>query len=225
MKLKWLKAGVILLVVFFSIGSQGLPSVPGLPAVMFGGEIPWPLAHQYEITPENSRGLWQLEQKSGLKYYNVEILDQVQGTTFIRVSELDPETFKVIFWGEGFFKSKAKKDKHQNATIDYWSGYLDVDKINGSMDVGHYLYMYPNGDITERAHMIRLVEVRAHQGVSLGLSIYPFIGAGPAIEKEHVLGARMQEKPLDCRIDDDLPVDVIENLTCEFPDVSTFVEE
>ena len=206
MKLRWIKAVFVIVVVCFTVSSHG--------DITAGGEIPWPLAHQYEITPENSRGLWKLEQKTGLKYYNVEILDQVGGTTFIRVSELDSETLKVVSWGEGFFKESSKK-----TATDFWSIYLDADKIASSLDVGRYLYMYPNGDISKRAHMIRLVEIRTVQSISLGLSIF---SAGISVEdKEHILGARMQEKPLDCRIDDD----ALENLTCDFPSKASVEEK
>lgn len=200
MKFHWLKSAVILMVFFFSFQTLAKP-------ITMGGEIPWPLAHQYRITAENSRGLWKLTSQQGAKYYNVEILDQVNDITFVRVSEIDMKTFKVISWGEGFFKDS------QQSQNSLWSLYFDI-SVPNTVDVGRYFYMYPNGDITENPYMVRLVEVRNQFMTSLGISIYRNSATGG---KQHVLGDRMQADPLDCRLDDVQDPEVIDSLTCELP--------
>ena len=203
MKLKLVKSIVALVLFFVSFSAMAEP-------IITGGEVPWPLAHQYRITAENSRGLWKLEQQQGMKYYNVEILDQVEGTTFVRVSELDPKTLKVVSWGEGFFKASQQKT---TISTDYWADYF-IGGAHGIADVGRYLYMYPNGDITEAPYMLRLVEVRTSLNISLGISIYPLASA---LNKEHVLGSRLQEDPLNCRFND--PGTTLQDrLTCHFPE-------
>lgn len=206
--LKLLKALVVISILTVSSQALAFPK-PATKPIISGGEIPWPLAHQYEITAENSGGLWLLEQKSGTRYYNVEILDQFEGMTFLRVSELDPNTFEVISWGEGFFKH----EKPTTISVDYWSLYLDTNK-KIKTDVGRYLYMYPSGDIGERPYMIRLVEVRTTINISLGLSIYPF---GSTENNEHILGSRLQTKPLHCE-PDVIPQEHSESLVCDLPE-------
>ncbi|MCJ8278126.1 MAG: hypothetical protein MJK18_14895 [Bdellovibrionales bacterium] len=184
-----MKSVIVGMTLCFSLAAQGFT---------FGGEIPWPIDSQFTVTAENSRGLWMLKHNGVQRLYNVEILDEVEGMTFIRVTEMDYETFQVISWGEGFFRTTTKK---KIIGTGFWTDYLDV-TTPAVKDVGRYLHMYPNGDILEKPYMLRLVEVRTQIGVALGLSMYPLAG-GTVSQYEHSLGSRLQKQPLHCEIDED----------------------
>ena len=155
-----------------------------------GGEIPWPLSVQHMITVKNSRGLWKLEDNLGERMFNVEMsTDGRSGFDWIRVSELDPKSYVVKSWGEGFFSSGSKKgsdSSYSNITLGPSLGQKDPH--------GRYLTMFPNGDVTKKPFIIRMVEVDTSLGVVLGLSVI----TGFPQELEHMLGSRVMEDPLSC---------------------------
>jgi hypothetical protein len=155
----------------------------------FGGEVPWPLSSQKVVTVENARGLWRLEMKGYTKLFNVEMISHSNGLDWIRVSELDSESYKVISWGEGFFRqggSASQQSSYSNIQLGDFLGPADR--------IGRYIYMFPNGDIKEQPYLIRLVEVETSIGHVLGLSVIRFID----MEFEHMLGRRVLATPLPC---------------------------
>ena len=158
----------------------------------FGGEIPWPLSVQEVVTVKNSKGLWQLEDKNNTRLFNVEMKDDDRsGWDWIRVSEIDPKTYDVISWGEGFFSPNQKLPPIPNSSFSQ----INLDILNGKKDShGRYLSMFPNGDTTKHPYMLRMVEVKTTLGNVLGLSVIEYV------EKnyEHMLGTRIMKKPLSC---------------------------
>ena len=140
-----------------------------------GGEIPWPLSRQHEMTVQNSQGLWLAWTPSGRRYYNVEIVDGIFGATWMRVSEIDAESQEVISMGENFFFGGSSKCKE-------------------SKDRGRYLTMFSNGD-EKKPHKLRLVELDFEWGSYLGISIYPDVIDD---EGDHRVGHRTRRKPVSC---------------------------
>jgi hypothetical protein len=157
----------------------------------FGGEIPWPLSRQRIVTVENSQGLWRLKDQSNrARLFNVEMVHQSdEHRDWIRVSELNPETYEVLTWGEGFFADFSKGEKD--------SSFFDVtlDSAFPKNDPhGRYLSMFKNGDINNTPFVVRLVEVKTTIGHVLGLSIF----SKASIEGDHMLGTRVSKRPMLC---------------------------
>ncbi len=164
-----------------------------------GGEIPWPLSVQHLMTVQNSKGLWKLGDGQQSKLYNVEMrADTSSGYDWIRVSELDPETYHVISWGEGYFSPAPG----QNAQSSYSDISLDTQMQQDKR--GRYLTMYANGDLSSHPYLIRMVEVETTLGNVLGLSIIEYVEK----KYDHFLGTREMTDPLSCFESDD------KGLTC-----------
>lgn len=178
----------------------------------FGGEIPWPLANQREVTESNSVGMWKLYYKNEVKTFNVEMIENQNGFDWIRVSELHPETYEVISWGEGFFLRCDKnpvgaycKMKQGGGTSSYSNIFLS-NLGSGKDRYGRYIEMYPNGSFEKSSYLLRLVEVQTSIGNVLGLSIINHT------EKNlfHYLGVRHLDAPLNCTES----LDNFETLSC-----------
>ncbi len=158
--------------------------------VQMGGEIPWPLSIQHAVTVQNSKGLWRLGDGQQSRLFNVEMrADSRSGFDWIRVSELHPESYEVISWGEGYFSPTAinhTESSYSNVNLETGIGKKD--------SRGRYITMYTNGDLTDHPYMIRLVEVETTLGNVLGLSILEYV------EKsfDHLLGTRVMVEPLSC---------------------------
>ena len=168
--------------------------------ISFGGEIPWPLSIQHAVTVKNTKGLWKMKSGKDTRLFNVEMRkDSRSGFDWIRVSELNPETYKVLSWGEGFFTPGEKE-----ATIQ--SSFSSVGlETNGKVDTrGKYLHMFTNGDLESQPYLIRMVEVETTLGNVLGLSVIDYSDN----DYDHMLGTRIMKKPLGCFESDD------DNLTC-----------
>ncbi len=170
----------------------------------FGGEIPWPLSSQHVVTMTNSRGLWKLDNKDSSMIFNVEIVSRDSGYDWIRVSELDPESYTVLSWGEGFFRTTTDEAEDQSSFSDIY-----LDKEAPQDRYGRYIYMFPNGDLNQSPYLIRLVEVETQLGYVLGLSIINLIDK----DFEHYLGVRLHTEPLNC-VEHEKK---IENLSCFLP--------
>lgn len=163
-----------------------------------GGEIPWPLSNQHVVTVNHGTGLWSLDSYDSSMYFNVEIQTNEKGYDWIRVAELNKETFEVISWGEGFFSNELK---------EVASGYTNF-SVNPQKDAyGRYLHMFPKGDLKKNPYVLRLVEVETPIGFLLGLSIIHVVEG----DYEHFLGQRVLKNPLKCK---EGKVDT-DNLTCE----------
>ncbi len=157
--------------------------------INFGGEIPWPLSSQHVVTMTNSRGLWKLDNKTSSMVFNVEIVSRDNGYDWIRVSELDPKSYRVISWGEGFFRTSDNEASDQSSFSDIY-----LDKETPQDRHGRYIYMFPNGDLSQPPYLIRLVEVETPLGYVLGLSIINLVEK----DYEHYLGVRLHTQPLNC---------------------------
>ena len=182
-----LKVLKVVLFVFFL--SQPLMAELGFGTGTFGGEVPWPLSNQKVVSVDNTRGLWKLRAGSYEKVFNVEMISHTNGIDWIRVSELDPKSFKVISWGEGFFRRVS--------TASSQSSYSSIslgDFVGPADRLGRYIYMFPNGDIKEHPYLVRLVEVETSVGNVLGISLIRFMDQ----DFEHLLGRRLLKKPLSC---------------------------
>lgn len=191
---------VVLFVFFFS---PTLMADFAIGTGTFGGEVPWPLSNQKVVSADNTRGLWKLRAGSYEKVFNVEMISHKNGTDWIRVSELDPKSFQVISWGEGFFRQMSAS----NSQSSYSS--ISLGDFVGPADrLGRYIYMFPNGDIKERPYLVRLVEVETSVGNVLGISVIRFMDQ----DFEHLLGRRLMKNPLACQQDKRLPDD----LSCYF---------
>jgi len=192
-----LKVLKVVLFVFFL--TPPLLADLGLGTGTFGGEVPWPLSNQKVVSVDNTRGLWKLRSGSFEKVFNVEMISHKNGMDWIRVSELDPKSFQVISWGEGFFRQVSAS----NSQSSYSS--ISLGDLVGSADrLGRYIYMFPNGDIKEHSYLIRLVEVETSVGQVLGISVIRFMDQN----YEHLLGQRLLKKPLSCQQDKRLPDDL-----------------
>lgn len=157
--------------------------------VQFGGEIPWPLSTQHIVTVENSRGLWELGNGQTSRLFNVEMRrDSRSGFDWIRVSEMDPETYKVISWGEGFFSPSPI-----NQTDSGFSN-ISLEHHSKKDSMGRYITMYGNGDLSGHPYLLRMVEVETTLGNVLGLSIIEYVDK----KFEHLLGTRVMVDPLNC---------------------------
>lgn len=161
----------------------------------FGGEIPWPLSNQHVVTVKNSKGLWSMGQKGKKKIFNVEMItNQRSGTDWIRVSELDPKTYEVISWGEGFFTET------EYSSIESRSSFWDVTVGKDEVDRhGRYLNMFPNGSLEEHPYLLRVVEVETAVGNVLGLSVLHYVEK----QYDHFLGQRIMKEPLSCQMQED----------------------
>lgn len=171
----------------------------------FGGEIPWPLSNQHVVTVSNSRGLWQLENKSMSKLFNVEMKAHVSGYNWIRISELDPKTYEVISWGEGFFDLDIDTSDSQSS----FSNILVESDEQVNDRFGRYITMYPNGDLHAHPYLIRIVEVETSIGNVLGMSVLDYRN----YNFTHLLGKRVLLDPLSCRED----IKRADNLKCFLP--------
>ena len=60
--------------------------------------------------------------------------------------------------------------------------------------MGRYLYMYPNGDLSAKPYLLRMVEVETSIGRVLGLSVINYVEKS----SKHYLGTRLLKEPLDC---------------------------
>lgn len=169
----------------------------------FGGEVPWPLANQHVVTVQNSRGLWKLGNKTSQMLFNVEIVSRENGYDWIRVSELHPTSYRVLSWGEGFFRAQSDSDEG--------SSFSDIHLEKGKIQdrYGRYIYMFPNGDLAQHPYVIRLVEVETTLGTVLGLSIISLVDK----EYEHYLGTRIHAQPMKCEEAEEKT----ENLSCFLP--------
>ncbi|MCB0379498.1 MAG: hypothetical protein KDD33_13480 [Bdellovibrionales bacterium] len=186
-------------------GSPWAPGSSGL--VNYGGEIPWPFLDQTRINKASSEGLWKittLDKKEHL--LNVEMLEnEDKELTWLRVSELDLETYEVISWGEGFYQ----KGGNSVSTEDGIPLPLAKDKV------GQYIYLFSSSDYLQDPILLRLVQVKLKIGDALGVSIYPVRRGETA---EHMLGVRMLETPLSCTPNQDL--NATADLICELPDLT-----
>ena len=145
-----------------------------------GGEIPWPFSQQFQVSEENSEGLWLVPTADGYRYFNVEIHSQEDGFFWIRITEIDPETHEILYYGEGFFCNHG--EQHQSA--------------DQNPDVIKYLFLFPNAGSEYRPRLVRVAEVQLDWGMYLGLSLlYP----SDTEESEHHIGTRTLKKPLQCR--------------------------
>lgn len=147
----------------FAGGNQG---------VITGSEIPWPYSAQQPITEENSKGLWWANTENGPILYNVEIFDNNQGHSWMRVTEMDPWTYEIQTYGEGFFC----KDEEPNEGKD-----------------GRFVFMFTHAKQEREPYPLHIAEVDMGWGVLLGLSIYQEID-----NPDHILGYRQRKEPLDC---------------------------
>ena len=157
-----------------------------------GGEVPWPLSNQEVISVDRSKGLWKLSNQEDEKIFNVEMVaDPRSGFDWVRVSELDPKSWEVVSWGEGFFSQNPN-------TLNGQSSYFDV-TLNAPINdkLGRYLTMFPNGDLNQDSYLLRLVEVKTSVGNVLGLSVISY----STMDSEHFLGTRMLKAPLACNED------------------------
>lgn len=174
--------------------------------VQSGGEIPWPLSNQEVVSATHSQGLWKLGNQDGDKIFNVEIVtDPRSRFDWIRVAEMDVNTWEVVSWGEGFFSHAPKIYQGPSSFFD-----VSVRPGGANDKMGRYLTMFPNGDLKNDSYLVRLVEVKTSLGNVLGLSILDF----RSMQFDHYLGTRMMTQPLTC---DEKPVRN-ENLTCHFFD-------
>ncbi len=159
----------------------------------FGGEIPWPLSVQHSISASNSKGLWEVKHQQTTKLLNVEISeDTISGFDWIRVSELEPETYNVIAWGEGFFSPGKSGDggpQSSFSSVAIGSGLPAQDTH------GRYITMFPNNSGLEgSSYLLRIVEVETLIGNVLGVSVIEYKNQ----EFDHMLGRRLFENPLAC---------------------------
>ncbi len=164
-------------------------SISAFSYVNFGGEIPWPLSVQHAVTVKNSKGLWRLGDGQQSRMFNVEMRkDSRSGFDWIRVSEMNPETYEVISWGEGYFSPE------NISSVDSSYSNVNLDSGGKTDQHGRYLTLYPNGDLNSHPFLIRMVEVETTLGNVLGLSIIEYV------EKKyvHLLGTRVLKEPLGC---------------------------
>lgn len=171
----------------------------GFSPLNFGGEIPWPLSNQRMITVDKSSGLWELENIFTRKLYNVEMIESEDGFDWIRIANIDPETYEVISWGEGTFINctlQADGDgcRQQNGASSFSNILLDSQVKDQNDQFGRYIHMYPNGDLTLSPYLVRLVEVKTGLGNVLGVSVVDYVGKS----FEHLLGSRLLSTPLSC---------------------------
>ena len=182
----------ILIVFVFAISASAFSDKSKV--THFGGEIPWPLSIQHVVTVQNSKGLWKLESKNKKRMFNVEMESDIRsGFDWIRVSELDPKTYEVISWGEGFF-TPPKKSTPESSFSNILT---DVGPVNstGKDKYGRYLSMFRNGDFNEHPYMLRMVEVETTLGHVLGLTVIEYSNG---MKYQHFLGTRVLEVPLGC---------------------------
>lgn len=140
--------------------------------VQTGTEVPWPYTAQQPVTEKNSKGLWWANTSEGAVLYNVEIFDTSKGHSWMRVTELDPWTYEIRTYGEGFYCQKEESNEGKD---------------------GRYVYMSTHADKDMAPYPLRVVEVDMGWGVLLGLSIYHSID-----NPDHILAYRQDEEPLDC---------------------------
>lgn len=164
-----------------------------LDGTQFGGEIPWPLSVQHVVTVENSKGLWKLSNKKQTRLFNVEMAkDSRSGFDWIRVAEMDPKTYKVLSWGEGFFTPSKLPGTPESSFSNILLGWGQ--KIGGKDKLGRYISMFPNGDLDEKPYLLRMVEVESSLGTGLGLSFMDLTSK----KFDHMLGSRVQDEPFSC---------------------------
>lgn len=167
-------------------------SIGGLP--QSGGEIPWPLSIQHVVTVENSQGLWRLHGKEGDRLFNVEITSDSQSNfDWIRVAELNPNTYAVMSWGEGFF-TPGKTSANPESS---YSKIVLGKGVGGNDKHGRYITMGSNGFHVGESYLLRMVEVDSAIGKVLGLTIISFNNS----KMENLLGTREMNEPMDCSED------------------------
>ena len=159
-----------------------------------GNEIPWPYSAQQPMTEENSKGLWWVPTYEGSVLYNVEVFDNENGESWMRVTEMDPWTYEVLSSGEGTYCNKDEEDGGRS---------------------GRYVYMFPHAKHPElSSYPLHLAEVATEWGVALGTSIYK-----DNQNPEHALGYKEREEPLNC----DYPSHS-SDLVCEKPEWKSIAE-
>ena len=122
-----------------------------------------------------------------IQFYNVEVVSKGDGFEWIRVAQIDPVDFKVLYWGEGYFQSTA---------IDYYSVLSSHSKPKiESEDYGRYLYLFSGGDMKKDPIILRLVDLKSDGEPILGITQMSVDSSG---KTRHMVGTRLFKEPMVC---------------------------
>ena len=144
-----------------------------------GGEIPWPLDIQHQLSESSSQGMWFVNVEDESYLYNVEILRSTENLIFVRVSILEFQTKAVVSQGEAFIWNR--KDSRD---------YADPQ----GADPGAYLFMKPI-DSKAKGFFIRAVELKTGLNTTLGLTVF---SGFPPFDLLNGVAYRIRRQPMFC---------------------------